>query len=106
MIAEAGCAARGRLVVDQAFDQPAAASTVDRLGDRHHLTDLVEDEEDGDAAGLHHLEPLEQLVDADGDSTAVGSSRISTFASVTERPGDLDRLLGLDRQVADAARVA
>ncbi len=74
--------ATGSVAVNELADQCEARSPCRRSP--LHFADLVQDQDDGDAAGLRACGSRSNSLSMPaGDSNAVGSSRISTRASVT-----------------------
>ena len=84
--------------------QLAVAQHADGVGHGRHLPELVQDHEDRDAAVAQAPQPLEEGVDGDGCEQSGGLVEQQQSRLGGQRPDDLQRLAGLDGQVADARR--
>ena len=85
-----------------ACDQPAATQHGDRVRDRQHLADLVQDQDYRDPVPLEALDALEQRLDARWRQHGRRLVKDQQPGVRDQRAGDLHPLLRLDRQVADA----
>ncbi len=81
-------------------DQPAVAQHRHAVGDLVDLVQEVGDEQDRDARRELADDP-EQLATSPASRLDVGSSRMSTWASMSIGPGDRDHLLDRERVVAE-----
>ena len=84
------------------LDVPPAAQHGDGVGDLQHFADLVQDQDDGDAAPAQPVKAAEQRRDAGGCQHRGGFVEDQHARVGHQRARDLHRLLAFHRQVAHA----
>lgn len=88
----------------RSLDAPAAAQDGDRVGDTQYLTNLVQNEDDRNAALLQPPHAGEQCLDAGRRQHRRGLVQDQHLCVGDQGARDLDALLGFNRQVANAPR--
>src|SRR3546814_10746846 len=81
----------------------ALAQHGDAVGHRHHLVELMRDEDDGEPFGHHRLQRCEQGLDLPGRQAGGRLGENKDAGAAVERLKDLEALALADREVAPEA---